>query len=191
MSKMKTHDLPCLHVRAIRPLKAGATYALEWSDASRGFISVRAAGLIVECWHRGAYVNQVVFTETTPRNFGGRQVWFTCPGCWRRCSILYLSERLACRLCLQLAYRSQSEGVLNRSYRKSAEDCGACMRREDEQQDTPGVGNEIGTRRASSDSVACRICLPTNWIRQPGLNYSPLNNSSTGTFSPSAKRSIA
>jgi len=118
MSKMKTHDLPCLHVRSIRLLKASVTYALEWNGASRGSISVRAAGLIVEYWHGGAPVNQVVFTETTPRNFGGRQVWFTCPNCRRRCSILYLSNRLACRQCLRLAYRSQSEDALNRSYRK-------------------------------------------------------------------------
>jgi hypothetical protein len=53
----------------------------------------------------------------TPCGFGGFRPWFVCPGpeglgCNRRAAILYLdtrqSGRLLCRLCLDLAYPSQS-----------------------------------------------------------------------------------
>jgi len=53
--------------------------------------------------------------DTTPCHFGGKRWWFLCPNttCGRRCRILYLapgSPYFACRLCLNLTYRSQQEG---------------------------------------------------------------------------------
>jgi hypothetical protein len=59
-------------------------------------------------------VTQGIELELTwqPRNFGGSQPWFVCPGeeCGRRCAILYLKGlRLLCRLCLNLAYPTQRE----------------------------------------------------------------------------------
>lgn len=46
--------------------------------------------------------------------------WFACPGCERRCAIVYLrpGEWPGCRTCLGLAYPSQSEGPLRRAYRR-------------------------------------------------------------------------
>lgn len=41
---------------------------------------------------------------------GGRRHWWACPGCERRCDSLYLPagrERLGCRRCCGLTYRSQ------------------------------------------------------------------------------------
>ena len=53
--------------------------------------------------------------DTTPCHFGGKRSWFLCPNttCGRRCRILYLapgSPYFACRICLNLTYRSQQEG---------------------------------------------------------------------------------
>jgi hypothetical protein len=46
--------------------------------------------------------------------------WFACPGCRRRCAIVYLrpGDWPGCRTCLGLAYPSQSEGALRRAYRR-------------------------------------------------------------------------
>jgi hypothetical protein len=51
----------------------------------------------------------VYFTWTRPK-FGGRRRWFLCPRCIRRVALLYLrGERWACRICCDLAYRSELE----------------------------------------------------------------------------------
>jgi hypothetical protein len=45
-----------------------------------------------------------------PLPFGGSRLWIGCPGCARKCRALYIgSDRLRCRLCLGLRYRSQLE----------------------------------------------------------------------------------
>lgn len=45
---------------------------------------------------------------------------FLCPGCDRRCAIVYLHPRQApgCRVCMDLGYASQSEGPLRRAFRR-------------------------------------------------------------------------
>jgi hypothetical protein len=51
--------------------------------------------------------------------FGGVRRWICCPGCQRRCRILYGGDRLRCRLCLGLRYRSQMMQVQDRAdYRR-------------------------------------------------------------------------
>ena len=62
----------------------------------------------------------VWLTHTTP-GYGGRRAWFRCPLCARRCAILYIAGRLACTVCLGLAYRSErgtKQDRLNRKVRK-------------------------------------------------------------------------
>ena len=54
-------------------------------------------------------VQPVYFSWTRPK-FGGRRPWFLCPRCIRRVALLYLGgERWACRICFDLAYRSELE----------------------------------------------------------------------------------
>lgn len=63
---------------------------------------------------------KVWLTWTIP-GYDGRRAWFRCPLCARRCAILYIAGRLACRLCLGLAYRSEQgtkQDRLNRKVRK-------------------------------------------------------------------------
>jgi hypothetical protein len=50
-----------------------------------------------------------VLRDATPS--GGSRWWWGCPGCGRRCGLLYLvagRPRLACRTCLGLTYLSQT-----------------------------------------------------------------------------------
>lgn len=47
---------------------------------------------------------------TAPTAHGGERTWWACPGCGRRCGLLFLGpgrDRLGCRLCCGLVYRSQ------------------------------------------------------------------------------------
>jgi len=55
--------------------------------------------------------HQTVFLTATPCHYGGERVWFLCPsrGCGKRVAILYLTNVLACRDCLNLAYLSQRQ----------------------------------------------------------------------------------
>jgi hypothetical protein len=69
--------------------------------------------------------DQVVSTTSTPCNFGGKRLWFACPGlyrqlygdryykgCGRLCTALYLPDgagAFACRECHGLTYRSTQE----------------------------------------------------------------------------------
>jgi hypothetical protein len=55
---------------------------------------------------------QVIQIVRTPCHYGGQRNWLRCPSadCGRRVGILYLREdRIACRQCFGLAYRSQRE----------------------------------------------------------------------------------
>lgn len=46
--------------------------------------------------------------DTRPQHFGGERKWFVCPECERFCGVLYGRKFFGCRLCQNLAYRSQS-----------------------------------------------------------------------------------
>lgn len=54
---------------------------------------------------------QRVALQYTPCHMGGSRVWFSCPGCDRRCALLYSGENgFCCRECYDLPYRSQRCG---------------------------------------------------------------------------------
>jgi hypothetical protein len=58
----------------------------------------------------GQPIEQSVYLGWTRPQFGGRRPWFICPRCNRRVALLYLcGERWACRICCELAYRSELE----------------------------------------------------------------------------------
>lgn len=55
----------------------------------------------------------------TPCGFGGGRWWFVCPLCQARAAIIYFDAPLCgCRRCLDLRYPSQSEGWIERSWRR-------------------------------------------------------------------------
>lgn len=59
-------------------------------------------------------VQQTVHFDHTPMHFGGMRQWFRCPGCNRRCRVLYGGSRFYCRRCCRLGYASQSEDRVQR-----------------------------------------------------------------------------
>jgi len=60
-------------------------------------------------------VRQRINFDWTDTRFGGKQLWFLCPACDRRCSILYGGAEYACRLCHRLVYGSQYEDAMQRA----------------------------------------------------------------------------
>lgn len=110
-------------------LTPGQSYSWQWpwSAESKLSISVR----VESAWsirlmyryrasagHEWTDVNYTIQLERTPCHFGGKQVWFRCPGrgCGRRVVMLYLTGRhYLCRHCCNLAYESQREGYESRA----------------------------------------------------------------------------
>jgi hypothetical protein len=112
-------------LRAIRRLCAGAAFTLQWSRAGESLgavhITVDARGLEVSYGARQHKIEQRIDFTWTQCRFGGRRRWFACPNCARRCAILYgidRTGRFSCRLCMGLAYSSESEGANDRQWRK-------------------------------------------------------------------------
>lgn len=65
------------------------------------------------------HINERVNIIQTPCRFGGQRPWFQCPRCARQVALLYMrAGRFACRHCQRVAYSSQSEDVMDRSWRE-------------------------------------------------------------------------
>lgn len=60
-------------------------------------------------------VSEKVAFVFTGQRLGGERLWFACPGCGRRCAVLYGGALFRCRRCCRLAYQSQNEGPRARS----------------------------------------------------------------------------
>lgn len=60
-------------------------------------------------------VEEDVAFSWTPTAFGGERRWLLCPGCGRRCRLLYGGARFRCRRCQRLVYESQYEAPWERS----------------------------------------------------------------------------
>lgn len=72
-----------------------------------------AGGRVVVVTHAGAGGTPASYSveiASTPTPHGGARPWWLCPGCGRRCGMLYLfgdRDRLACRACCGLGFASQ------------------------------------------------------------------------------------
>ncbi|MFW9594547.1 MAG: hypothetical protein ACMV1D_03520 [Macromonas sp.] len=103
-------------------LVPGTTTPMEWRHHGRvvGVAALRAADGVLHVSRRwnGADVVESVELETTAAHFGGTRQWFTCPCCGRRCGVLYLGKRLACRTCYGLAYRVERETAHDKALRR-------------------------------------------------------------------------
>ena len=64
-------------------------------------------------------INDRVRLIYKPCNFGGSRPWFECPRCTRQVAVLYLrAGRFACRHCQRVAYSSQAEDAVTRTWRQ-------------------------------------------------------------------------
>ncbi len=67
---------------------------------------------------RREVAERLTLINTCPA-LGGTRQWFACPRCARRAAILYLrGGYFGCRVCKRVAYSSQSEGELDRLWRR-------------------------------------------------------------------------
>ena len=102
-------------------------FGWQWTDPTTGeeraSIGVQVGGAFLRLQYNadGRAVDERVALETTACHFGGSRHWFRCPGCLRRCALLYLrGGRFRCRLCQRIAYRSQSVDLTGRAWIKQA-----------------------------------------------------------------------
>lgn len=106
---------------------AGRSGGWGWRDpetgtqlASIGY-SVAPETLTLIYTINGEPMRQHVPILSTGCNYGGARYWFGCPWCRRRVAILYLRNRgFACRKCNRIAYASQSEDELGRTWRRQS-----------------------------------------------------------------------
>lgn len=110
-------------------LYAGAAGLLSWTcnGEQSGFINYRIESERIILSYRfrvrgGEWsdVQQTVYFDRTPCNYGGCRYWFLCPGCGRRIALLYgAGKYFLCRHCYGLAYATQQEDCLSRLMTKA------------------------------------------------------------------------
>lgn len=65
-------------------------------------------------------VEEHVWFDRTPCNYGGERLWFLCPHCGKRVAVLYgAGIRFLCRHCYALPFGSQNETYIDRMMRKA------------------------------------------------------------------------
>ncbi len=118
VTRLSTDEVPQLDVRVLSregALQPGATSVVTWVTGAAIIANVPEDDDEVVCLAYGmqtpgkllATVNEYVRLTRTPCNFGKFRVWFACPGCGRRCAVLYgLLGRFRCRGCHHLTYAS-------------------------------------------------------------------------------------
>lgn len=115
----KTDEMQALDLADLKRLgflKVGSWGRINWSNSGRVKAEVRyettAHTLILKYryrqlgdeWHD---VHDVIHFEWTHQHIGGKRRWFSCPGCKRRCRILFGGVYFRCRKCHRLVYDSQ------------------------------------------------------------------------------------
>lgn len=104
-------------------LRAVRAFGWEWKDddgkpVASIRIQVELGGVRFQ-YHQGEHeVDDLARVVTTACTYGGVRHWFSCPCCGRRCAILYMGKRVACRKCYRLQYPSQSDDVTGNLWRK-------------------------------------------------------------------------
>ena len=97
-----TNSLINLDARVIQ-ITAGSSNVYRWSN---GFeLDVKSNGSEISLYP----IKQKIPIAYTKCSYGGTRPWMVCE-CGKRCSVLYLDKRFACRKCLNLAYDSQNRG---------------------------------------------------------------------------------
>lgn len=110
-------------------LKPNHTGSLHWSINGRpdGYIDYLMKSDCMVLMYKQRFnggewqpVDQTVFFDKTPCNYGGHRFWFLCPGCGRRVAIIYGAGKFfLCRHCYGLTYASQQEHKWDRLIRRA------------------------------------------------------------------------
>ena len=106
-------------------LFTGASFGWHWTHGHDGEpagsigVRVEQSQLALQFAINGTNAGHTVELDRTACTLGGWRTWFRCPHCHRRCLVLYLrGGSFRCRLCGRVAYTSQSEDVIGRSWRR-------------------------------------------------------------------------
>jgi hypothetical protein len=124
---------------AMCKLEPGARMVCGWNREGEQHgisVEVNAAGVAtVEYFsadkagrYRSSVADEQLTLHDVPQHFGGVRRLVGCPGCRRRCRILYfdvryLYPRLRCHICLGLRYHSQSLQRIDRAHARAAKIC--------------------------------------------------------------------
>lgn len=102
---------------------------LLWNQGGEnsGCIDLRAHAMSLELNYRyregdqddWQSFNEHISFSFKDQPFGGVRKFFICPGCKRRCMVLYGGAHFRCRKCHDLAYASQNEDQIDRIRRKA------------------------------------------------------------------------
>ena len=130
--KTTTEEVHRVDIRYMRKqglLWPGCTGSLSWSRGGEQTGSIRyrveQERLVLMYRHRfygdeWRDMEERVWFDRTPCNYGGERLWFLCPHCDRRVAVLYgAGVRFLCRHCYGLPYGSQNEAYLDRMHRKA------------------------------------------------------------------------
>ena len=114
-------DIRIWHKRGL--LWDGGRNTWSWSrgDERAGSITFSVSEQSVRLTYavNGLDASQTIPRTSTPCHYGGARPWFLCPLCQRRTALLYMrAGRFACRHCQRVAYSSQSEDVVGRTWIK-------------------------------------------------------------------------
>lgn len=106
-------------------LQGGSRFTWRWTNSYTGEevgsigAAVRDGGLELRYSRGNSPVVQRIDLDSTPCHFGGSRPWLRCPRCASRAAVVYFRGSLfACRRCSAVAYSSQSEDVVGRSWRR-------------------------------------------------------------------------
>ena len=112
-------------------LWVGSSFSWSWTrgDEPSGSIGVHMYGpaslalqynLTGDDGHKRD-ASQTIRIAHTPCHYGKQRPWFVCPVCQRRAGLLYMrAGRFSCRHCQRVSYSSQSDGTLDRMWRKQS-----------------------------------------------------------------------
>ena len=105
--------------RCLEPSACGT-----WYFDDRVSVDYRVGAEAVALRHdlAGRPMEQRVPITRTACHYGGERPWFGCPTCGKRVAVLYLRRRsgFACRKCSTVAYASQREDAITRSWRRQS-----------------------------------------------------------------------
>ena len=106
-------------------LQPGRGGGWVWTDADTGKqtasigYSTEPGAVVLNYTMNDRPMRQRVPILATPCHFGGQRQWFACPHCARRVAVLFLrANGFFCRRCNRIAYGSQSDDALGRTWRK-------------------------------------------------------------------------
>jgi hypothetical protein len=110
-----------LDIRVIQrsgTLVSGRHCTLRWDETTTAKVATIGNMVRIELQLEHARLNQEIDITYSTTGIGSRG-WWCCPACSRRCAVLFLQERLACRECSGLHFETQSATARRRALLKA------------------------------------------------------------------------